>query len=75
MHLCPRLPPEAQGLKLRLKLPRRQLELSLDAGKDDATGSVRFAGRHARFGIGYGHRLDLAAALDGNTEEPDHALL
>jgi hypothetical protein len=75
MHLCPRLPPEAQGLTLRLKLPRRQLELSLDAGKDGATGSVRFAGRHARFSIGYGHRLDLAAALDGNTEERNHALL
>jgi glycogen debranching enzyme len=75
MHLCPRLPADADGLVLKLRLPRRQLDLKLLAGKDGVHGRVRFAGRSARFSTGYGRRLDLAAALDGNIEEPDHALL
>jgi hypothetical protein len=68
MALCPRLPAAATGLRLALRLPRRQLRLSLHARADGLDGSLHFAGRSAEFSTGYGRRLDLYAVLDGATE-------
>jgi len=67
--LCPRLPPAAAGLQLRLRLPRPELELSLQAvSAQRVTGRISHAGRAADFTAGTGQRLDLLAVLDGATE-------
>jgi hypothetical protein len=68
LSLCPRLPPAVQGLRLTLRLPERDLRLTLESTADGVTGSVGRAGQSAAFSTGYGRPLDLTAVLDGATE-------
>lgn len=68
LRLCPRLPPAARGLRLALRLPRHDLQLSVQSTADGVTGSVSQAGQSASFSAGYGATIDLTAVLHGATE-------
>jgi hypothetical protein len=69
LRLCPRLPPDATGLRLHLRLPRRGLALGLHAvDGQHLAGSVSRAGQTAVFRIANGRALDIDALLAGTTE-------
>ena len=69
LTLCPRPPAAAAGLRLLLRLPQPEVELTLQVeSAEGVTGRVSHGGRKAAFTAGRGQRLDLLAVLHGTAE-------